>query len=246
VRVLSSGYRPPGIAQRSRDHVRLNGTRRVAGHAVRWLGQYARGLPSTATGSAGRFTVAGSDYRYLAHRYNWTWLNERAVEVPIAQAAVSRAAGARILEVGHVLGHYGPTSHTVIDRYEHASGVINADALEFRDEDGFDLIVSVSTLEHVGWDEAPRDPDAAAAAFGHLRGLLRPGGELLATVPVGYNPALDSALRAGRVALDELRALRREPARNVWREVPPEAVWDAGYDFMLYTAHGLVVCRARG
>ena len=92
--------------------------------------------------------------------------------------------------------HAAPAAHTVIDKYEHAPGVVNADALTFSGGP-YDLIVSISTLEHVGYDEEPRDAGKAARAIENLRGLLSPGGELLATIPVGYNRELDDALRDG-------------------------------------------------
>src|SRR5438128_1414911 len=61
----------------------------------------------------------------------------------------------------------------------------------------YDLIVSISTLEHVGYDEEPRDSGKAARAVDNLRGLLSAGGEMLATIPIGYNRELDDALRDG-------------------------------------------------
>ena len=46
------------------------------------------------------FTFDGAAVPYLRHRYNWTWLNERAVEVPLARRALAtRPAEARVLEV---------------------------------------------------------------------------------------------------------------------------------------------------
>jgi hypothetical protein len=38
-----------------------------------------------------------------------------------------------------------------------------------------------------------------------------------------------------------MRALRRDPRRNVWREVPPDDVWGTPYDRLLYTAHAVLV-----
>jgi SAM-dependent methyltransferase len=65
--------------------------------------------------------------------------------------------------------------------------------LPMRDE-AYDHVVCVSTLEHVGMDNAqygdatPRSADPAAdveAAMGELRRVLRPGGTLFLTVPYG-------------------------------------------------------------
>jgi hypothetical protein len=63
------------------------------------------------------------------------------------------------------------------------------------------------------------------------------------TIPVGYNPHLDERLRAGEYGFTTTRALRREATRNRWHEVPLDEVWDAGYDRLVYTAHGLVVAE---
>ena len=224
---------------------RAHGVGFVAGQVLSSVWQFAIGLPRPLIGTRRTFSYGGVSYRYLVHRYNWTWLNERAVEVPIAQEAVARAAGRRVLEVGNVLAHYGPIRHRVIDRYERAPGVTNVDILGFDDGRGFDLIVSVSTLEHVGWDELPRDPGAASRAFDHLAGLLAPGGELLVTFPVGYNTELDASVRAGRLAAAEVRGLRREAGRNRWREAELAEVWKAPYDHMLRSARGIVVCTVR-
>jgi hypothetical protein len=38
----------------------------------------------------------------------------------------------------------------VLDKYEQAPGVINEDVVSFSPPQKYDLIVSVSTLEHVG------------------------------------------------------------------------------------------------
>jgi SAM-dependent methyltransferase len=150
-----------------------------------------------------------------------------------------------VLEVGNVLGHYGTERRRdVIDKYERFPGVLNTDVLDFRPEHLYDLIVSVSTLEHVGWDEEPRDPERAAGAVERLRELLAPGGLLVVTVPVGYHPQLDLAIREGRARFDEVAALRHEGSGR-WREVAPNDVWDLAYDRLLYEAGGLLVCTAR-
>ena len=106
-----------------------------------------------------------------------------------------------------------------------------------------DLIISISTLEHVGLDEDVLDPAKPGRAIEMLKDLLAPGGRLWVTVPVGYNPDLDAQLRDGSLGFTDLAALRREDARNAWRQVPLDEVWDATYDRLLYTAHGLVVAE---
>jgi SAM-dependent methyltransferase len=198
------------------------------------------GAPWTLRGRRGSFELQGDSYPYLFHRYKLSWLTERSVEVPVVQALVDRHRGQRILEVGHVLGHFRPGPHTVVDKYERAPGVLNLDVLDLGPLGPFDLIVAISTLEHVGLDESPRDPGKAARAVQALRERLAPGGQLVLTIPCGYNRDFDAAFCDGSIATDSLAALRRVPGRSGWREVSAEEAFSASYDFLLYRARAVV------
>lgn len=124
------------------------------------------------------------------HPYNSTASNERAIELPIAFDFI--AGHTNVLEVGNVLGHYQDRTWACVDKYEQAPGVTNLDVLDISGT--YDRIVSVSTIEHVGWDEPTRDPAKAIRAITHLRSLLAPGGALLITIPTGWNSFLDAWL----------------------------------------------------
>jgi hypothetical protein len=212
------------------------------------LGRYGAGLlaglPWTLRGRRGRFGLDGETYPYLFHRYNATWLTERAVEVPVVQRLVDREPG-RVLEVGNVLSHYRAQRHLVVDKYEHAPGIMNRDVLDLGDLGQFELVVAISTLEHVGWDEEPRRPQAALEAVSALRERVAPRGKLVLTHPVGYNPHLDDALRSGAVPLERTAALRRAGRRTRWEQVPIEEAWRAPYDFLLYSARAVVIAELR-
>ena len=94
---------------------------------------------------------------YLNHRYNYTWLNERAVETALAFEVLRDHAGQDVLEIGNVMSQYVSVDHLVVDKYEHAPGVVNADVVDLHLDAKFDLILAVSTLEHVGLDEETLD-----------------------------------------------------------------------------------------
>ena len=145
------------------------------------------------------------------------------------------------MEVGNVLSHYGPVRHDVLDKYEKAAGVINEDVCVFKPGKKYDLIVSVSTLEHVGWDEEPRDPNKCLEAFNNLQNLLAPGGEIVITIPLGYNPWLDELIRQERVQFTRRSYLKRDPKRNHWVEVSYSEVQNPRYDNAAYVAHELFV-----
>ncbi|MEM8993447.1 MAG: hypothetical protein AAGF23_01520 [Acidobacteriota bacterium] len=173
------------------------------------------------------FTFRGRRLPYRVHPYILD--NERTVEIPIALDAVARRSAdkPRILEVGHVLQPYAAVPRTIVDKYEEAPGVLNVDIVDFAPPERFDLILCLSTLEHVGRDEEPRDPGKALRAYRHLQTLLAPGGELLVTVPAGYHPELDRALAGGELGGGDghhTTALKRHGRFNRWREC---AVTDA-------------------
>jgi SAM-dependent methyltransferase len=127
--------------------------------------------------------------------------DERVVEIPWVLSRL-RPAG-RVLEVGYAFAEAsylagllrsGVNLVGVDLATRHVEGMqrIEADVrkLPFADE-LFDQILLVSTLEHVGADNAPyglgaeTDPGARLAALRELHRVLRPDGTLLVTVPLG-------------------------------------------------------------
>ena len=239
-----SGYRPQTISHRTRTAAAARGHLPVVADLARYGAGLVAGLPWTVRGTRGSFRLDGEEYPYLFHRYKATWLTERAVEIPVVQRIVDRTPG-RVLEVGNVLSHYRAQRHLVVDKYERAPGVLNRDALDLGDLGAFELVVAVSTLEHVGWDEEPRRPEAALNAVSALRERVAPGGRFVLTHPVGYNPHLDDALRSGAVTLERTSALRRASRRTRWEQVPPEEAWRAPYDFLLYSARAVVIAELK-
>lgn len=189
------------------------------------------------------FSLQGRSYRYHAGRYNEAWRNERTIEVPVILAALRDRPAARVLELGNVLAHYGITGHMVVDKYERAPGVINRDVLELEDPDGFDLIVSISTLEHTGFEEEVSEPEKPAVVMAHLAGLLRPGGRLLVTFPLGYNSSLDALVRSGDSRFGELRFLRRCSRDNRWEETRLDQLARVRYGAPFPAANAVVVAE---
>jgi O-antigen chain-terminating methyltransferase len=125
--------------------------------------------------------------------------DERAVEIPWVLA---RYAGERrVLDVGTVfaepayvagLHELGIPDLVTVDLAAGATVVADVRDLPF-DDGRFDLVLCVSTLEHVGRDnavydvDAPRDEEGDEAALRELRRVLAPDGRLLVTVPTGLD-----------------------------------------------------------
>ncbi|MEA2420847.1 MAG: hypothetical protein QOE60_3053 [Thermoleophilaceae bacterium] len=239
--MASDGYMPQAVGPRTKRALETRGARPVIGDYARFGSELLAGVPWSFAGGRGEFGFAGQRHRYLYHRYKWTWLTERAVEVPIARSLVDAHRPERVLEIGHVLGHYGEHEHAVVDKYEQAPGVLNRDVFDLDDLGRFDLVVAISTLEHVGWDEDPRDRGRSAASLHAVQRSIAPGGKLLVTVPVGYHPGLDAAIQAGEFRFSSAGALRRSRFGPHWEEVAPGSVWGTPYDFLLYSARAVFV-----
>ncbi len=207
-------------------------------HIKTFLGYYYYYLfhrqPST-------FTIGGKSYPYLHHKYNATWRTERAVEVPIIRSWMAQFQGKKILEVGNVLSHYGATQHNVVDKYEVARGVINKDIVDFQPTERYDLIVSISTLEHVGYDETPKDTEKVLRAFDNLRNLLAAKGTLVVTLPIGYNPNLDLLLSQEKVPFTQQICLKLVTKSNKWREVTWSEIQNTQYNTPFPSANGLLI-----
>jgi hypothetical protein len=167
-----------------------------------------------------KFTLEGAEYDYFYDDYNKTWGSERAVEVPIIWRIVQARQSAQILEVGNVLSHYFDTRHVIVDKFEKGPGVVNEDILDYSPPTKFDLVVSISTIEHIGWStkHGPRNPILALRALDKMSSLLRPGGELWFTIPLGYNSYLDGLVRERNLSLNGMFFMRRTSASNVWEQ----------------------------
>jgi hypothetical protein len=204
---------------------------------------FLAGLPHTRRRLRRGATFAFDDLElpYFYDRYNLTWLNERAVEVPLARRALEH--GGRILEIGNVLAHYGHTKHEVVDKYEQAPGVRNMDVLDIDPQARWDVVIAISTIEHVGVDDEPKDARRGLDAVRLLANAVSPGGELLITIPVGYNPVLDAALLAGEVEEVRVDALLHTARGPVWQQVPPAEAAAGTYDYAEKTARGLLLLR---
>jgi hypothetical protein len=159
-------------------------------------------------------------YRYFYHHYNHTSDNERTVEVPIITNELKKYPPSKILEVGNVLNHYQKYSHLVIDKYEQWPGVINQDVVTFHPRQRFDLIISISTLEHVGFDEPKKEPKKVVLAINNLITLLKPEGKLVFTVPIGSNPELDRYINLNQLSLTGKYFMKRINEKNQWIMCP--------------------------
>jgi hypothetical protein len=102
------------------------------------------------------FYFRGQELACFYHNYNTTWANERQVEIPVVLSYLKEQKG-RILEIGRVTPHYFKTQWTVLDKFEKGERVINEDILTFSPKKKYDFIFSISTFEHIGFDDGSEE-----------------------------------------------------------------------------------------
>ncbi len=192
------------------------------------------------------FDFQGRKYNYLVSYRNFAWLSERTAEVPIVAAYVAEAErqGKRVLEVGDVLRQYtGLNKQEIVDKYEYRKGIVNVDIEEFLPRGQYDLIISISTMEHVGWNPPDAlDPEKSARAMRIFRDrFLAPGGMGVITLPVGYNPEIDKRLRSNELPFAKTYFLKRISKNNDWVETTEADALTKKYGAPFPDANAIVV-----
>ena len=186
------------------------------------------------------FTVGGVRRPYFYHLYNTTFRKERAIELALATDFVRSwaAAGPGGRQRAAPLRRVRPRRRRQVRTIE---GVINEDIVDYETSKRYDGIVSVSTIEHIGWDEDPKEPEKTRLAVETLRGLLAPGGRMLVTMPLGYNPSVDALVTSSDFGADEVHFLKRVNEGNDWVETSHAEVAHSRYGAPYQNANALCV-----
>ena len=190
------------------------------------------------------FVFSCNTFKYFFHTYSATWSNERSVEIPIFQELLSEhlTRGERVLEVGNVLSHYKKVTWDVVDKYEIAEGVLNEDIVTFKPEEKYALVFSISTFEHVGFDEAQKDASKIDRAIEHVKHvILKDNGLFIISIPLGYNAPLDKEIYAKKFPMEHSYCLKRRGMTS-WSECTLEDISGVEYGKFYYgSAAGLVI-----
>lgn len=192
------------------------------------------------------FVFNSTKHDYFYHHYNMTILNERFIEVPIVKEYLNDYIGENILEIGNVLSHYFDvkkefsSNYTIVDKYETAPGVLNEDIIGYHPEKPFDLIVSISTIEHAGIDEPneKRDYKKVNYIIRKINTMLSPGGTFVCTLPIGYHPTLQNDVNK---LFDEVYYLRRISETNRWEQCEEEDIDGIIYGKPFNAANALII-----
>ena len=197
-----------------------------------------------------KFSFNNTEYEYHIALHNTTFLNERAVEIPIILDYIKEFENKEILEVGNVISYYTKVEYDILDKYERGRGVINQDIVDYQPQKRYDLIISISTFEHIGYDEVSRygknketrvKKRMLLDAIENTKHLLKPNGTFVFTAPLGFNDYLDSQLIGNRLELTETHFLKRISASNKWIQVEQEDMIGIKYNDPYPWANGLLI-----
>ncbi len=146
------------------------------------------------------FIFNGTKLNYFYHSYHNHRLGERSVEIPIIRQYLEKTGIRSFLEIGNATNHYYTyfqdliDTKIVVDKYEKGWGVINKDIKDYFIDNKYDLILSISTFEHMDSD-CGKNPDyvkgkskfgtfAADNIFHVCKNLLNDGGIFILTAPL--------------------------------------------------------------
>lgn len=232
------------VVHSARSHLQTQGVGGFARTAVDFVSSPIAYAFSPLRKDPGTFELDGRTYTYERRLYpNRPWRNERSVELALALDFLERRKGTRTLEVGDVLSQYTSSSHDRLDKYDPSPGIIREDIVGFVPDEPYETVISISTLEHVGWDETPRQPEKALDAYRSMRGMLKPGGAMLLTCPLGHNPRLDELLQEGAIDFPKSTFMLRISSDNRWREATAEEVNGSKYNSPYRNANAIFVGR---
>lgn len=209
----------------------------------------------------GCFVFQGIKLPYLGHAYNNADANERAVEIPIIRGIVGKYRPEEVLEIGNVFSHYYAAPWDIVDKFEKGVNVINEDIVSFKPLKKYRLVISISTFEHIGYDESvfrdlseghslgkiPEDGGKTAEAINSVIGnCLSSDGLFVITVPLGHNALLDEMILSGNIAFGNIYFLKRISSDNKWEQCGREDVIGVKYGRPFRFANAIAVCATRG
>ena len=191
------------------------------------------------------------------------WYNERQVEIPWLAARLAELTPHTLLDVGHADSFYWPElratgAHCVLCDVRPFAPMLarRGDAPEIHVISGadlpaawsgrFDVVVSISTIDHIGLDAygQPADDAALPRACAELWRVTAPGGALLLTTPAGRDlwtthpgggqrvfslASLRTLFPVSLWAWQRLDCWRYDPALGDYRETTEAGIADAGY-----------------
>lgn len=155
--------------------------------------------------------------------------NERDIEIPFGADVLRRTRVQRVLEVGNAMQitHPDLRERDIVCMYDKQGGPQDVHRVDVLGWDGgpYGLILSISTLEHIGYEYACADgvcdQSRAIDAVTHLTRLLAPRGRLIFTIPIGFhNELVEHVLHRAIEPSWDVSYMVRVNGYNEWQQRP--------------------------
>ena len=190
----------------------------------------------------GKFQFKNRLLSYCNSKIGFAFANERTIEIPSALFLIRNNNNKKTLEIGNVLSKYSSFNHNVIDKYEKNEKVINADVVSYIPKEKYDIVISVSTLEHVGFDEIDKNPNGFIDAINNIKkNCIKKNGMLIFTVPLGYNHHMDKIIKEHKIKIDETHYFKRVSLSNTWEETNEKDAFKHRYNFPYECANAILI-----
>ena len=189
------------------------------------------------------FIFDGVTLNYFYHKYNVTYENERIIVIPIILYLIKKYGINTYTELGNVLSYYKLQSKSIIDKYDNSKDIIKEDITYYKPISKFKNIISISTLEHIGWDESERNYCKITPTFINIfNNVLDKNGYFIFSFPIGYNPYLDSYLNNNLEKFIEIYSFIRINKSNEWRNVKYDKTRNSKFGTPFKNANELIIC----
>ncbi len=194
---------------------------------------------------ANKFKFEKIELNYCYAKYSASWATERTVEIPICTYLLDKenARNKSLLEIGNVLNNYTTKyDNVVVDKYELAEGVINEDIVSYKPLRKYSLAISISTLEHVGFDENLKDPARVIAGIQNImKNCLARQGKLIFTIPIGYNKYIDDMIKNNAIKINKKYFFKRISLNNNWVETTEKEAFKKQYNFPYPAGNAILI-----
>jgi len=100
--------------------------------------------------------------------------------------------------------------------------VKNIDIVDFKSKIKYDLIISISTMEHIGFEENYTNEineSKIINSFKNLKSLIKDNGTCIITIPINQNPILDKLIFQEQIQFEYKYYLKRISKSNEWIEI---------------------------
>lgn len=122
-----------------------------------------------------------------------------------------------------------------------APGVINKNALTYKSKNKFDLILAISTFEHIGKDEIKKYPTKIIKVINNLKKQLNKNGKIIFSVPIGYNNDLDKIIQDNQLAINVETYLERNSKINTWINTNKKSAFKRKYNSPYPNANAIMI-----